>query len=86
MAMSVVAKAVVRAARAIMKIKGIAGIVGESPEGVKKAYRIISSTGKTKAIQNLIAQSPSKVTIENLRQLLKPEKTLSKAVSYKGGK
>lgn len=76
---TIVAKALVKAARAIMKIKGIKGIVGTSPEGVKKALRIISRSGKEKAIQALIAKSPSKVTLAEIRKILQEGTQLSEA-------
>ena len=67
--MTIVAKALVRAARAIMKIKGIKGIIGMSPEGVKKATGIIAKSGKRKAIQTLIARSPSQIRLQTIKEL-----------------
>lgn len=79
MAMTLVAKALVKAARAIMKIKGMKGLIGMSPEGVKKATGIISSSGKRSMIQELISRSPSKVSVSAIEDILQGGSKLSEA-------
>lgn len=78
LALTVVAKALVRAARAILKVKGLKGLVGMSPEGVKKATGIIARSGQREAIQSLVARSPSNVNVRTIRDLLGGSRSLSR--------
>jgi hypothetical protein len=80
MAMTLVAKATVKVARLILKMRGTKGLISMSPEGAKKAAGIISRSGNKTQIQELIARSPSKITMKSIQELfVSPEKSLSKA-------
>jgi hypothetical protein len=77
----------VKAARFLLKVKGKGGAVGMSPEGYKKAKRIISASGRTEDIMDLIRKSPSRVTEEAIRRILGLDKILkSKSLSVKAMK